>query len=107
MPRGAVLTTTPAHAALREEEREAQPWRTGTLFLFTAAGVAICFGLIHVLLFPITGAIVLAVGLRLPHRWLRRHMGPSASATTLIVALCQRGRRVGRAWSSGFCERGH
>lgn len=74
----------------RDAGLESRPasFRAVTLFLLTAIGVAICFGLVHVLLFPITGAIVLAVGLRFPFAWMRRHTGPSAAAGLLLAALC-------------------
>ncbi len=77
----------PTQAAPGEQERQTVPWRTATLFLITVVGVALCFGLLRTLLFPVTGAIVLAVGLRLPRAWMRRHMGPSATATVLLAAL--------------------
>ncbi len=71
-----------------EQATQGDPWRKATLFVLSALGVAVCFALLHVLLFPVTGAVVLAVGLRVPHRWLRRRMRSILAASALIAGLC-------------------
>ena len=68
--------------------QEARPWRTAALFLLTLAGVAVCVGLVHSLLFPLTAAVALAVILRTPQLWLRARMPSSFAASTLLLLLC-------------------
>lgn len=63
-------------------------WRTAALFLLTLAGVAVSLFFFHVLLFPLVGAITLAVVLRVPCDWLRRKLGSTAAAVVLIAAIC-------------------
>lgn len=72
----------------QQDEGRTIPWRSWTLFLLTVAGVLGCFGLLQVLLFPLVGAVGIAVGLRTPLRALRRRCTPTVAALLLLTGLC-------------------
>lgn len=62
-------------------------WRRLTLYVLTAAGVAMCLVFGKTLLFSITGALTLGVVLDVPRKTLRRRMGPATASGVLIAAV--------------------
>lgn len=71
-----------------EHGRAVSNWRAITLYLLTGVGVSLCFLFVHVLLFPVVGAITLAVVLNAPCRWLEKRVRPAVSASLLLLLLC-------------------
>jgi predicted PurR-regulated permease PerM len=89
MAQNALQPTTEAtqvHAGNRVAHH-LREWRSLTLFLLTLSGVVLCLLFANHLIFPITGAITLAIVTAEPMRWLKRHMSPALAATVMLVAI--------------------
>lgn len=70
------------------EPMAAKSGRKVSFFLLTTVGVMVSLLFVHVLLFPIAGAVTLAVVLDGPRAWLRGKLGGTAAAAVLLFALC-------------------
>lgn len=77
-------------------------WRSVTLFLLTLCIVALCGFMIRPFLPAMTGAIVLAIVTRSPHRWIEsklKHPSVAAAASVILVTLSIIGPAFLLAWN--------
>lgn len=79
--------SSPAKTTAEVKPQDRQ-WRLTSLFLLTGYGVAVSLFFVHVLLFPIVGAVTLAVVMKAPRDWLEQKVGATTAAVLLIVAIC-------------------
>ncbi|MFC6646691.1 AI-2E family transporter [Granulicella cerasi] len=61
--------------------------RTITLYLAVLTGVVLCLCFMHTLIFPLTGAVALAVVLHRARLWLCRRMSSTMAAWLLLAAV--------------------